>query len=114
MFLSSLDTLYFIGALCLLMVSGFLCWLLYEAARVLRQTNEVIEETRDKVALVEHFVTGLVGRVSKVSPYLGVLATAGKEIFNVVRDRKQRHKADEDSSDDEWAEAIVKKRRKKA
>jgi hypothetical protein len=112
MYLTSFDMLHLIGALCLLVVGGFICWALYEFARILRQANEVIEETRDKVNRVEQLVAGLADRLGHASPYLGVLSAAAKQLFGVMAERKRKRHADDEHTEDEaWAETIVRKRR---
>ncbi len=88
MYLSSHDALFFTGAFCLLLVSGFLSWALYELARMLRQANDVLSDTREKIDRIESFVSDVSDRLGSASQYLGVMASAGKEIFGWMRDRK--------------------------
>ncbi len=95
MYLSSYDALLFAGAISLLLVSSFLCWVLFELARMLRQANDVLEDTREKIDRIETFVGEVSERVGSASQYLGVLAGAGKEIFSWIRERKaNRHEDD--------------------
>lgn len=108
--LPSQDVLRFAGAISIVGVSGFICWVLYEVARMLRQANDLLEDTRVKIDRVERFVSEISERVGSASQYLGVLATAGKEIFGWVRDRKR----EEDPEDDSWVEEVVKRKRRKS
>lgn len=111
MYLPPQDVLFYVKSVSLLAVSGFICWVLYEFARMLRQANDVIEDARDKMTRVEQFVSDLSERVGSASQYLGVLASAGKEIFGFMRDR--RNEADSRDEDRDWAEEVVKRRRKR-
>lgn len=110
MYLSPNDVLLLTGAASLLLVSGFLCWVLYELARMLRQANDVLEDTRQKIDRIETFVSEVSERVGSASQYLGVLATAGKEIFSWMRERKANQQ--EDQFEDEVAELAKRKRKR--
>lgn len=110
MYLSSYDALLFAGAISLLLVSSFLCWVLFELARMLRQANDVLEDTREKIDRIETFVGEVSERVGSVSQYLGVLAGAGKEIFSWIRERKTNRQEDDFERD---VAEIAKRKRKR-
>lgn len=107
---SSQDTLLFAGAISLLFVSGFLCWVLYELARMLRQTNDLLEDTREKITRVEAFVSDISERIGSASQYLGIMASAGKEVFGWMQSRKQASLRDEE---DELSDEEPPKRKRK-
>ena len=50
MFETTQDWFYLISAFCIVWVSVFLCWALYYCVRVLRQTDEVMTELRERFA----------------------------------------------------------------
>lgn len=110
MYLSSHDALQLAGAVSLLFVSGFLCWVLYELARILRQTNDLLEDTREKITRVESFISDISERVGSASQYLGILATAGKEVFGWMQSRKQASLTDDE---DELSDEPPKRKRKR-
>jgi uncharacterized protein YoxC len=110
MYLSSHDALLFAGAISILFVSGFLCWVLCELARLLHQTNQLVEETHEKINRVEAFVEEITERIGSASQYLGIMATAGKEIFGWVRDRKKMTEPDED---EDLFDELPRKRKKR-
>lgn len=110
MYLSSHDALLLAGAISLLFVSGFLCWVLFELGRMLRQANDVLEDTREKIDRIETFVSDVSERIGSASQYLGVLATAGKEIFGWMRERQG--KKHEDDFESEVAELAKRKRKR--
>jgi hypothetical protein len=43
------DVLYIVLSFCLLWLTAFLCWALYYLTRLLKQSNELVTETREKL-----------------------------------------------------------------
>lgn len=109
MYLSSHNLLLLTGSISLVAVSGFLCWVLYELARMLRQTNELLEETHKKINRVETFIEEMSERIGSASQYLGILAGAGKELFGWMRERKKDTPEEEDV-----LEELPKRKRKRS
>ncbi len=109
MYLSSQDLLYIACAASLLAVGGFLSWNLYETARLLRQTNKLVEDTREKIERVEAFIEDISERVGSAAQYLGILAGAGKEVFGWMRERKQS-----DVDEETLPEELPKRKRKRS
>ena len=99
--LSAQDLLYLIGSVALLFITIFLCWALYEIARLARQGNEIIGETREKAARVEQTLIHLAEKMGAASQYLGLLATAARELFSWLRRRPQ---AEEET---DWEDAAI-------
>ena len=83
---STLDLLYLILAVMVAWVAFFLCWMLYEVARLLRQANEVVTDAREKMSRVE--------RAFKHSAsYLSALTAAAKAfmaMFNLRQETKKK------------------------
>ncbi len=71
---SSQDLLYIVLALCVLWFTVFLCWLLYQAARVLKHANEVIEHLLEKLELLTDAVHFIQDKVDGVSKHMGVVS----------------------------------------
>lgn len=76
-------------------VSAFLCWVLYEVARMIRQGNEVMEHTREIVSGIEEDVAkakeklgGLLGSLAGVAA-----ATRGLASLAGVTDQKNKSKS---------------------
>jgi hypothetical protein len=59
MFETTQDWFYLISAFCIVWVSVFLCWALYYCVRVLRQTDEVMTELRERIAKATSIFTFL-------------------------------------------------------
>ncbi len=83
------ELLYLIGSICLLFVAGFLCWVLYEIARLVRQANTMVSHTRTQIEKIETVAVGAIEKLSNASSYLGFLAEGGKQIFSMVSNRRK-------------------------
>ncbi len=80
MYIDPQGLLYVVGAICLLWVSGFLCWALYETARFMRQANGLLEEVQERVEMVEAFVDDLIEKASALTGYLDILMNVGDTV----------------------------------
>lgn len=67
------DLFYIILSLSILWFTIFLCWLLYQAARVLKNANNIIENVTDKLELITDAVGFIRDRVDGVSKTLGTV-----------------------------------------
>jgi len=90
---TSSDLILLVGSICLLLVTGFLCWLLYEAARLLHQTNELVEDTREKISAVEMMVKTVGERISNLSQYAGFLAEGTKKVMSYLDFKEEKEKS---------------------
>ncbi len=102
------DLLYLISSLAIAIVSVFLCWALYQLAILLRQANDMVTDTREKVERVEDMVVNLVEKVSTVSKYLGFLTEGGKKVMGMMG-----RGSDEDEEEEEEEVILRKTKRKK-
>lgn len=89
MYINPQDLLYVVGTICLLWITGFLCWALYETARLMRRANDVVAETQDKLHEVEDFVDDVVDKVSSLSSYLGVISNVGSKVAGLLGHRSE-------------------------
>lgn len=72
---SSQDILYIVLAFSVLWFTAFLCWLLYQAARVLRNANRVIETVTDKLELINDAVQYMRMKIDGVSKNMGMVSS---------------------------------------
>lgn len=84
------DLFYLILAIAVGGVGVFLCWALYEVARLLRQGNQMVTETREKISNVEKAVIRMKERIESSASYLGVLAKSGSSIMSFFKNREER------------------------
>lgn len=73
MFENSKDFLYIVLSLAILWFTVFLCWLLYQAARVLKNANEIIESVSQKLELLVDAIDFIKEKVEKLSGSIGVM-----------------------------------------
>lgn len=85
---TSLDFLYFIIAFCLLILTGFLIWIMYYIAMILRQGNEIVTEFRQKVEEIENSIHAIHEKVFNSANAVSFLVKEFGQISNLVREFK--------------------------
>ncbi|TAN33579.1 hypothetical protein EPN28_02085 [Patescibacteria group bacterium] len=91
MFENSKDILYLVLAFCVLWVTGFMCWMFYYLARLLRNTSQIVEEFRTRLQGLTDTVTYIRRKVEQIS---GLLSMAGHGAAGYVKNfvkNKARH-----------------------
>lgn len=90
---STQDLLYLVGAICILWITAFLCWCLYEAGKLVHQANAVIKDGREKLSRFEKSVAAVGEKLANVSQYLGFIAEGGRQLISLLhkREKKRRH-----------------------
>lgn len=73
-------------------VSAFICWCLYEVARLLRQSNEVVEHTREVVGGIENDVNNAREKLGGVLGNLSGIAAATKGLASFAGSMRQEDK----------------------
>ncbi|OQB19413.1 MAG: hypothetical protein BWY14_00375 [Parcubacteria group bacterium ADurb.Bin192] len=73
-------------------VSAFLCWVLYEIARMIRQGNEVVEHTREIVSGIEEDVAQAKEKLGGVLGSLAGVAAATKGLASLAGASDQKTK----------------------
>jgi hypothetical protein len=99
------DLFFLVLSIVTVWVAVFLCWALYEIAKLLHQGNQVVTETREKVSKVESAILSIKDRLESSMSYLGMIADGGKAVMSYFKKN-----ADEDEDDEI---EVVRKRRKK-
>lgn len=75
MFESSKDLLFVVLSLSIFWFTIFLCWLLYQAARTLRNINRIAELLTEKLELISDAVTFMRDKVDHLSSKMGVVSS---------------------------------------
>lgn len=89
---SSLDVWNIVASTCLVTITIFLCWSLYELMRVLRQTNEMITEFRERVAVIEEAIEAIQEKLSSFAGIAGMVVNAGKQVISTIGSGKESKK----------------------
>ncbi|HAZ28371.1 MAG TPA: hypothetical protein DCY48_01185 [Candidatus Magasanikbacteria bacterium] len=71
---NSQDFLYIVLSLSILWFTVFLCWLLYQAARVLKNANAIMEQLSHKLELITDAIEFIRKKVDNVSTHMGVVS----------------------------------------
>ena len=82
------DVLYIVASLCLIWITVFLCWALFEAGRLLHQANKMVTDTREKITRVERVLTTVGDKIGSASSYLGLIAEGGKQVMSWMKNRE--------------------------
>ncbi len=107
-FSSSQDLLFLVISIAVVWITAFLCWGLFEIARLLRQVNAMVEETRETVSKVDRVARALVSVAEDGVGSISVAAgTVAKLLSLFTRGSKQgtRSKKKRTKNEDEEEES---------
>jgi hypothetical protein len=90
---TSQDLFFLILAIVTGGIGIFLCWALYEVARMLRQANEVVTETRERMTRIENAVTHLKEKLETSFSYFGAVAEGGKALLSFLKSKQETKEA---------------------
>ncbi|MBU1034876.1 MAG: hypothetical protein ABH861_03400 [Patescibacteria group bacterium] len=84
------DLLYFISALAILFVAGFLCWTLYELASLLHRANEIVDEAAKKLSALERALLSMKSKLEYSTKALGLIIEGGKAALSAFTGRRAK------------------------
>ncbi len=65
------DLLYLVLSIAIVWATVFLCWLLYQAAKVLQNANKIMDSVVKKLEYISNAVTFMQEKVEHVSKHMG-------------------------------------------
>lgn len=80
---NSKDILYIVISFCIIWATVFLCWMFYYAGKILKNTNQIIEEFRVRLQALSEAVGYIQEKVECISL---AMSTAMKGAGSVVKD----------------------------
>lgn len=95
MFETSRDLLYVVLSLSIVWFTVFLCWLMYQAGRTLRNANRIIEVLLEKLELISDAVEFIRKKVDHMSSHLGSVSGIASGLFEKFVVGKLSQKLDE-------------------
>lgn len=87
---TSQDILYIAVALCVLIFTGFLVWIMYYLAQIMRQSNEIITDVRKEIVELQAAIQNIKEKVASSATSISFLTKQIKDVVDFVRERKQK------------------------
>ncbi len=85
--LGSQDILFIVLAFCALWFTTFLCWLLYQAASLVRRIHAVVDEMKDKVLSLEETIMSMKRKFDGNIAVVNSVAEGLKRVIEALRSR---------------------------
>ena len=105
MFETSRDLLYVVLSLSIVWFTVFLCWLMYQAGRTLRNVNRIVETALEKMEMISTAVEFIRKKVDNMSSHLGSVSGIASGLFEKFVVRRLSDKLDEKISGKKSAKA---------
>lgn len=86
---TSKDVLYIVLSFCLLWLTAFLCWALFYLTRLLKQSNELVTETREKLDEFFAYLEDLKEKLSSGVKVASLVVDALKSMAKHVGRKKE-------------------------
>lgn len=90
MFQTSVDLMYGVISLSILVFTGFLVWIMFYVMQILKQGNEVITDIRQKVAEFEEALANIKERVVASTTSISFIASEIKTVADIVKNLSGR------------------------
>lgn len=87
--LGSQDILFIVLAFCALWFTAFLCWLIYQAATLLRHVHGLVDEIKERVASLEDAVTSMKRKFDGNIAMVSGIAEGVRRIIDAMRSREK-------------------------
>jgi hypothetical protein len=85
--LDTQDILFIVLAFCALWFTAFVCWLVYQAASLLKRVHGLVDEVKVKLASVEDTVLGMKKKFEGNFTVVTNIAEGVRKIMDIVRPR---------------------------
>jgi hypothetical protein len=83
------DILYLVISFVVLLLTIFLCWVIYYVAMILREVKKIVFDVRKKIELVETVLNVLKDKIEHTSSYMKLLVESAGNIVEFLKDRKE-------------------------
>lgn len=102
----SQEVWYVVASVCFVAITVFLCWALFEVARLFRRANHLVDEADSKLHELESQAKALIERVTNITSYASLIGEGVKTVIGYV-------KAKNDMGWEDLEEEEPKKKRRK-
>jgi len=87
------EILYLVLAICILLLSGFLTWIMFYLGSIFKQTNEMVTEFRAKIEELAETLDDLKERVVASASSLAFVAKEVGQIMSFIKGMKDSKKS---------------------
>ena len=91
---SSKDILYLVIAFCVIWITVFVCWMFYYVMRLLRNTNDMVEELRTRLQSLLEGVNYLRGKMEHITGLLTLVTEGATGLVKKVVAKKAKEWVD--------------------
>ena len=85
-----MDILYIVLAFSVLWISAAIFWLIFQAASLIKNFNDVLAEVKDKVDSIENAISGIRHRFESATGSLGVVVGGIEKLVEYVVEKKRK------------------------
>jgi len=90
---SPIDLFTLVGTICIVWLAVFLCWAIFEIARLVRQINQIVSGTRQQIARLEHGLEQLSEKFKAAGPYVAAALAFVQRLFLYFKKKKVKKAA---------------------
>ncbi len=87
--LDSLDILFIVLAFCALWFTAFLCWLLFQAASLVRRIHGIVDELKEKVVKLEDSISSMKRKFDGNIALVTGIADGVRKIIDAMRSKER-------------------------
>ena len=88
MFETSKDILYLVIAFCVLWLTVFICWLLWQFISIISKVRRLVKSIQDKVEKIEGIIDLLKDKIEHSATYLGLIVEGVSKIVEHFKGKK--------------------------
>ncbi len=92
MFSTSLDVLHLVLALCIAVLTFFLCWSLYYFIANMRRANRIIKKIETGVVKIEELVDLAKNKLKNSGAYFMILGELAKKAMEFIKEKRENKK----------------------
>ncbi len=87
--LESTDILYIVIAFCILWITAFICWFIFQIASLFKRANDVLSELKYQIEKVEQALNGIKTKFDAGSGHLSKLTGHVKKVVDGMKSPKK-------------------------
>ncbi len=89
MFYTSVDILNWVLAICITLLTFFLCWMIYHFALSIRRVNRIAEKIEKSVTKAEELISVTKEKLKNSSAYLMIFGELAKKAMEFMQEKRK-------------------------